>query len=192
MLRPKNDKRLVRMFFIIQIFNAFTQKKLYEECLKQREIECDSIGTSQMVNLLFGENTTPSDFENDENELADKALSYHYLMQEMLNIACEVPQLEVSIIEKVIKKMEFENKPTMIKSRHLLLTDLVTNYTMYNRCQITKKIFLGRLQFLKNLEFPLSSLRIKYDLFMLQQIEKMYLEIEAKNTSRLHKRILSI
>ena len=192
MLRPKNDKRLVRMFFIIQIFDAYTQRNLYKECLSQKTDKNKSIETSEMVNKLFGMKTTPDDFINDENDLANKAIKYNNIMQELLNIACEVPQLDISIIEKLIKRMEFENKPILIKSRHLLLTNLITNYTLYNRKKITQKDFLEELQFLKNLKFPLSQMRIKFDLFMLKEIEKMYLEIEAKKTSRLQKKILEI
>lgn len=190
MLRKKNKDRLVRMYFIIQIFDAFTQRNLYMECLKQRDDKNKSLETSKMINKLFGMKTTPSDFQNDDDDLANKALKYNNIMQELLDIASESSRLNVTIIEKVVKKMEFENRPALIKSWFLQLSELIKYYTLFHQNCITKNDFQERMYFLSNNNF--FSMPMKAKLIMLKKIELMYLEIEAKNTDRLHAKILAI
>ena len=80
-IKNKNSKQLTRSFRIMRAFllikfaHLYSQRCLYQSLMKSKNDYRTAENISNMINDIFGGQTSPQDFICDKNEIADKCIN---------------------------------------------------------------------------------------------------------------------
>lgn len=157
--QTKRSLRIMKAFLLIKYAHLYSQRCLHQSLMKSKNDYHTAENVSNMINDIFGGQTTPQDFICDKNEQADKCInlteemkSYEGVLK-ILNIA---PQDVYAFCADV----EYNNSVPLFRCYGQLAMYVIGHIMNYDLGMITKDEALKKIQHLKDFEFAPKNLSV--------------------------------
>lgn len=157
-IKNKNSKQLTRslrimkVFLLIKFAHLYSQRCLHQSLMKSKNDYRTAENISNMINDIFGKQTSPLDFISDKNEQADKCINF---TEEMKSYEGALNTLNINPqdVYAFCADVEYNNSvPLFIRYGQIAM--YVIGYVMnYDLGMITKDEALKNIQHLKDFEF---------------------------------------
>jgi|GEM_PF-6354959 len=179
-LKLCNKTRIVKVFWLVRLFNKFTQLKLNEYLLNSESTF--DYNSQEMFSKLFN---IEFKFEpKDNDKVVNECINLNETINSLLNSESLTDVgLDKESVISFLNHAEYGSFH-LLKVYHLRLDTLCALYSNYYFNKIHKNTLLAHLEYYKNLKFPYSSLEIKPMIRILQIAEKDYNEINQKRIKR--------
>lgn len=181
MFRKPNEHRIRRMWFILNCFDLYTQRKLYESCMFQKEKSYqEKESSAKFLNFLFGGNIKAHELNHDDNEYANKAISLNNQLEDLAqyhDLAGD--DFTQEDLMAVLNLIEYYPKLIWIKIHHLQYPKVLSTVAYYISNKISYPAFKKEMIKWHNMEFPFScNIRhmtkslLKAEIIILQTLQK--------------------
>lgn len=157
-IKSKNSKQLTRslrimkVFLLIKFAHLYSQRCLHQSLMKSKNDYRTAENISNMINDIFGKQTSPQDFISDKNEQADECIN---LTEEMKSYEGALNTLNINPqdVYAFCADVEYNNSvPLFIRYGQIAM--YVIEYVMnYDLGMITKDEAVKNIQHLKDFEF---------------------------------------
>lgn len=157
-IKNKNSKQLTRslrimkVFLLIKFAHLYSQRCLHQSLMKSKNDYRTAENISNMINHMFGKQTSPQDFISDKNEQADECIN---LTEEMKSYEGALNTLNINPqdVYAFCADVEYNNSvPLFIRYGQIAM--YVIGYVMnYDLGMITKDEAVKNIQHLKDFEF---------------------------------------
>lgn len=157
-IKNKNSKQLTRslrimkVFLLIKFADLYSQRCLHQSLMKSKNDYRTAENISNMINDIFGKQTSPKDFICDKNEQADECIN---LTEEMKSYEGALNTLNINPqdVYAFCADVEYNNSvPLFIRYGQIAM--YVIGYVMnYDLGMITKDEAVKNIQHLKDFEF---------------------------------------
>ena len=157
-IKNKNSKQLTRslrimkVFLLIKFAHLYSQRCLHQSLMKSKNDYRTAENISNMINHMFGKQTSPQDFISDKNEQADECIN---LTEEMKSYEGALNTLNINPqdVYAFCADVEYNNSvPLFIRYGQIAM--YVIEYVMnYDLGMITKDEAVKNIQHLKDFEF---------------------------------------
>lgn len=164
-IKNKNSKQLTRslrimkVFLLIKFAHLYSQRCLHQSLMKSKNDYRTAENISNMINDIFGKQTSPQDFISDKNEQADKCIN---LTEEMKSYEGALNTLNINPqdVYAFCADVEYNNSvPLFIRYGQIAM--YVIEYVMnYDLGMITKDEAVKNIQHLKDFEFAPKNLSL--------------------------------
>lgn len=164
-IKNKNSKQLTRslrimkVFLLIKFAHLYSQRCLHQSLMKSKNDYRTAENISNMINDIFGKQTSPQDFISDKNEQADECIN---LTEEMKSYEGALNTLNISPqdVYAFCADVEYNNSvPLFIRYGQIAM--YVIGYVMnYDLGMITKDEAVKNIQHLKDFEFAPKNLSL--------------------------------
>lgn len=164
-IKNKNSKQLTRslrimkVFLLIKFAHLYSQRCLHQSLMKSKNDYRTAENISNMINDIFGKQTSPQDFISDKNEQADECIN---LTEEMKSYEGALNTLNINPqdVYAFCADVEYNNSvPLFIRYGQIAM--YVIEYVMnYDLGMITKDEAVKNIQHLKDFEFAPKNLSL--------------------------------
>lgn len=148
----KRSLRIMKVFLLIKFAHLYSQRCLHQSLMKSKNDYRTAENISNMINDIFGRQTSPKDFISDKNEQADECIN---LTEEMKSYegALNTLNIDPKDVYAFCADVEYNNSvPLFIRYGQIAM--YVIGYVMnYDLGMITKDEALKNIQHLKDFEF---------------------------------------
>lgn len=164
-IKNKNSRQLTRSFRIMRAFllikfaHLYSQRCLHQSLMRSKNDYRTAENISNMINDIFGGQTSPQDFICDKNEIADKCINLTEEMrsyEEVLKTLAIDPQDVYAFCADV----EYNNSVPLFRCYGQLAMYVVRYIEDYDLGMITKDEALKKIQHLKDFEFAPKNLSV--------------------------------
>ena len=142
----------MKVFLLIKFAHLYSQRCLHQSLMKSKNDYRTAENISNMINDIFGRQTSPKDFISDKNEQADECIN---LTEEMKSYegALNTLNIDPKDVYAFCADVEYNNSvPLFIRYGQIAM--YVIGYVMnYDLGMITKDEALKNIQHLKDFEF---------------------------------------
>ncbi|EGD33323.1 hypothetical protein [Capnocytophaga sp. oral taxon 338] len=157
-IKSKNNKQLKRSFRIMRAYLLIKMAHLYSlRCLNQSLMKAKNDyhtaeNISNMINEVFGGQTSPQDFICDKNEQADKCIN---LTEEMKSYEGVLNTLKINPqgVYAFCADVEYNNSVPLFSRYGQIAMYVIGHIMNYDLGMITKDEALKNIQYLKDFEF---------------------------------------
>ena len=148
----KRRLRIMKAFLLIKYANLYSQRCLHQSLMKSKNDYHTAENVSNMINDIFGGQTTPKDFSCDKNEQADKCIN---LTEEMKLYEGVLKKLNIDPqdVYAFCADVEYNNSVPLFRCYGQLAMYVVRYIEDYDLGMITKDEALKKIQHLKDFEF---------------------------------------
>ena len=161
-IKNKNSKQLTRslrimkVFLLIKFAHLYSQRCLHQSLMKSKNDYRTAENISNMINDIFGKQTSPQDFISDKNEQADECIN---LTEEMKSYEGAL-NINPQDVYAFCADVEYNNSvPLFIRYGQIAM--YVIEYVMnYDLGMITKDEAVKNIQHLKDFEFAPKNLSL--------------------------------
>lgn len=179
-LKLCNKTRIVKVFWLVRLFNKFTQLKLNEYLLNSESTF--DYNSQEMFSKLF--NIEFKFDPKDNDKVVNECINLNETINSLLNSESLTDVgLDKESVLSFLNHAEYGSLH-ILKVYHLILDSLCALYSNFYFNKISKSTLLANLDYYKNLKFPCSSLETKPMIRILQMVEKDYDEINQKRIKR--------
>ena len=157
-IKNKNSKQLTRslrimkVFLLIKFAHLYSQRCLHQSLMKSKNDYRTAENISNMINDIFGKQTSPQDFISNKNEQADECIN---LTEEMKSYEGALNTLNINPqdVYAFCADVEYNNSvPLFIRYGQIVM--YIIGYVMnYDLGMITKDEAVKNIQHLKDFEF---------------------------------------
>lgn len=188
----KNFNRIQRLQKILVFSSAychFAKLTVYNSLLKSNNNYTDAENTSDFINSIFKQETSPSDFLHNKDELSNEIIQEYKSYKEWCSNDFEkYYSINEKLIDAFCKAVEFQNKSVLLKCDN---TYLFTSHISYLIGYLADSVSKNDLE-KKLVDFSLFSgepRKLSFRRFRRKiiSIENLYQEIDAKQKSRTKK-----
>lgn len=157
-IKNKNSRQLTRSFRIMRAFllikfaYLYSQRCLHQSLMRSKNDYRTAENISNMINDIFGGQTSPQDFICDKNEIADKCIN---LTEEMKSYEGVLKTLNIDPqdVYAFCADVEYNNSVPLFRCYGQLSMYVVRYIEDYDLGMITKDEALKKIQHLKDFEF---------------------------------------
>ena len=148
----KRRYRIMKAFLLIKFAHLYSQRCLHQSLMKSRNDYHTAENVSNMINDIFGGQTTPKDFICDKNEQADKCIN---LTEEMKSYegALKTLNIDPQYAYAFSADVEYNNSVPLFRCYGQLAMYVIGHIMNYDLGMITKEEALKKIQHLKDFEF---------------------------------------
>lgn len=150
--QTKRSLRIMKTFLLIKYVHLYSQRCLHQSLMKSKNDYHTAENVSNMINDIFGGQTTPQDFICDKNEQADKCIN---LTEEMKSYEGVLKTLNIDPqdVYAFCADVEYNNSIPLFRCYGQLAMYVIGHIMNYDLGMITKDEALKKIQHLKDFEF---------------------------------------
>lgn len=150
--QTKRSLRIMKAFLLIKYANLYSQRCLHQSLMKSKNDYHTAENVSNMINDIFGGQTSPQDFICDKNEQADKCIN---LTKEMKSYEGVLKTLNIDPqdVYAFCADVEYNNSVPLFRCYGQLAMYVIGHIMNYDLGMITKDEALKKIQHLKDFEF---------------------------------------
>lgn len=150
--QTKRSLRIMKAFLLIKFAHLYSQRCLHQSLMKSKNDYHTAENVSNMINDIFGGQTTPKDFICDKNEQADKCIN---LTEEMKSYegALKTLNIDPQYVYAFSADVEYNNSVPLFRCYGQLAMYVIGHIMNYDLGMITKDELLKKIQHLKDFEF---------------------------------------
>lgn len=150
--QTKRSLRIMKAFLLIKFAHLYSQRCLHQSLMKSKNDYHTAENVSNMINDIFGGQTTPKDFICDKNEQADKCIN---LTEEMKSYEGVLKTLNIDPqdVYAFCADVEYNNSVPLFRCYGQLAMYVIGHIMNYDLGMITKDEALKKIQHLKDFEF---------------------------------------
>ena len=147
----KRSLRIMKAFLLIKYAHLYSQRCLHQSLMKSKNDYHTAENVSNMINDIFGGQTTPQDFICDKNEQADKCIN---LTEEMKSYEGVLKTLNIDPqdVYAFCADVEYNNSVPLFRCYGQLAMYVIGHIMNYDLGMITKDEALKKIQHLKDFE----------------------------------------
>ena len=157
-IKNKNSRQLTRSFRIMRAFllikfaHLYSQRCLHQSLMRSKNDYHTAENISNMINDIFGGQTSPQDFICDKNEIADKCIN---LTEDMKSYEGVLKTLNIDPqdVYAFCADVEYNNSVPLFRCYGQLAMYVVRYIEDYDLGMITKDEALENIKHLKGFEF---------------------------------------
>lgn len=181
----KRSLRIMKAFLLIKFAHLYSQRCLHQSLMKSKNDYHTAENVSNMINDIFGGQTSPQDFICDKNEQADKCIN---LTEEMKSYEGVLKTLNIDPqdVYAFCADVEYNNSVPLFRCYGQLAMYLVEYVVDYNLGMTSKEVFLRNIQHVKNFELAPKNLYM-ITRKIVSQIEIVFEEVASKREERRNK-----
>lgn len=155
----KRSLRIMKAFLLIKFAHLYSQRCLHQSLMKSKNDYHTAENVSNMINDIFGGQTTPQDFICDKNEQADKCIN---LTEEMKSYEGVLKTLNIDPqdVYAFSADVEYNNSVPLFRCYGQLAMYVIGHIMNYDLGMITKDEALKKIQHLKDFEFAPKNLSV--------------------------------
>ena len=155
----KRSLRIMKAFLLIKFAHLYSQRCLHQSLMKSKNDYHTAENVSNMINDIFGGQTTPKDFICDKNEQADKCIN---LTEEMKSYEGVLKTLNIDPqdVYAFSADVEYNNSVPLFRCYGQLAMYVIGHIMNYDLGMITKDEALKKIQHLKDFEFAPKNLSV--------------------------------
>lgn len=155
----KRSLRIMKAFLLIKFAHLYSQRCLHQSLMKSKNDYHTAENVSNMINDIFGGQTTPQDFICDKNEQADKCIN---LTEEMKSYEGLLKTLNIDHkdVYAFCADVEYNNSVPLFRCYGQLAMYVIGHIMNYDLGMITKDEALKKIQHLKDFEFAPKNLSV--------------------------------
>lgn len=148
----KRSLHIMKAFLLIKYAHLYSQRRLHQSLMKSKNDYHTAENVSNMINDIFGGQTTPKDFICDKNEQADKCIN---LTEEMKSYEGVIKTLNIDPqdVYAFCADVEYNNSVPLFRCYGQLAMYVIGHIMNYDLGMITKDEALKKIQHLKDFEF---------------------------------------
>lgn len=168
----KRSLRIMKAFLLIKYANLYSQRCLHQSLMKSKNDYHTAENVSNMINDIFGGQTSPQDFICDKNEQADKCIN---LTEEMKSYegVLKVLKIDPQDVYAFCADVEYNNSVPLFRCYGQLAMYVIGHILNYDLGMITKDEALKKIQHLKDFEFAPKNLSMVTRKIVIQ-VEKVF------------------
>lgn len=157
--QTKRSLRIMKTFLLIKYAHLYSQRCLHQSLMKSKNDYHTAENVSNMINDIFGGQTTPQDFICDKNEQADKCIN---LTKEMKSYEGVLKTLNIDPqdVYAFCADVEYNNSVPLFRCYGQLAMYVIGHIMNYDLGMITKEEALKKIQHLKDFEFAPKNLSV--------------------------------
>ena len=157
--QTKRSLRIMKTFLLIKYAHLYSQRCLHQSLMKSKNDYHTAENVSNMINDIFGGQTTPQDFICDKNEQADKCIN---LTKEMKSYEGVLKTLNIDPqdVYAFCADVEYNNSVPLFRCYGQLAMYVIGHIMNYDLGMITKDEALKKIQHLKDFEFAPKNLSV--------------------------------
>ena len=157
--QTKRSLRIMKAFLLIKFAHLYSQRCLHQSLMKSKNDYHTAENVSNMINDIFGGQTTPKDFICDKNEQADKCIS---LTEEMKSYEGVLKTLNIDPqdVYAFCADVEYNNSVPLFRCYGQLAMYVIGHIMNYDLGIITKDEALKKIQHLKDFDFAPKNLSV--------------------------------
>ena len=157
--QTKRSLRIMKTFLLIKFAHLYSQRCLYQSLMKSKNDYHTAENISNMINDIFGGQTSPQDFICDKNEQADKCIN---LTEEMKSYEGVLKTLNIAPqdVYAFCADVEYNNSVPLFRCYGQLAMYVIGHIMNYDLGMITKDEALKKIQYLKDFEFAPKNLSV--------------------------------
>lgn len=157
--QTKRSLRIMKTFLLIKYAHLYSQRCLHQSLMKSKNDYHTAENVSNMINDIFGGQTTPQDFICDKNEQADKCIN---LTEEMKSYEGVLKTLNIAPqdVYAFCADVEYNNSVPLFRCYGQLAMYVIGHIMNYDLGMITKDEALKKIQHLKDFEFAPKNLSV--------------------------------
>ena len=157
--QTKRSLRIMKTFLLIKYAHLYSQRCLHQSLMKSKNDYHTAENVSNMINDIFGGQTTPKDFICDKNEQADKCIN---LTEEMKSYEGVLKTLNIDPqdVYAFCADVEYNNSVPFFRCYGQLAMYVIGHIMNYDLGMITKDEALKKIQHLKDFEFAPKNLSV--------------------------------
>ena len=150
--QTKRSLRIMKAFLLIKFAHLYSQRCLHQSLMKSKNDYHTAENVSNMINDIFGGQTSPKDFICDKNEQADKCIN---LTKEMKSYEGVLKTLNIDPqdVYAFCADVEYNNSVPLFRCYGQLAMYVIGHIMNYDLGMITKDEALKKIQHLKDFEF---------------------------------------
>lgn len=147
----KRSLRIMKAFLLIKYAHLYSQRCLHQSLMKSKNDYHTAENVSNMINDIFGGQTSPQDFICDKNEQADKCIN---LTEEMKSYEGVLKTLNIDPkdVYAFCADVEYNNSVPLFRCYGQLAMYVIGHIMNYDLGMITKDEALKKIQHLKDFE----------------------------------------
>lgn len=182
----KRSLRIMKAFLLIKYAHLYSQRCLHQSLMKSKNDYHTAENVSNMINDIFGGQTTPQDFICDKNEQADKCIN---LTEEMKSYEGLLKTLNIDHkdVYAFCADVEYNNSVPLFRCYGQLAMYVIGHIMNYDLGMITKDEALKKIQHLKDFEFAPKNLSMVTRKIVIQVEEAFGLVFLRRITRRFKK-----
>lgn len=157
--QTKRSLRIMKTFLLIKYAHLYSQRCLHQSLMKSKNDYHTAENVSNMINDIFGGQTSPQDFICDKNEQADKCIN---LTEEMKSYEGVLKTLNIDPqdVYAFCADVEYNNSVPLFRCYGQLAMYVIGHIMNYDLGMITKDEALEKIQHLKDFEFAPKNLSV--------------------------------
>ena len=157
--QTKRSLRIMKTFLLIKYAHLYSQRCLHQSLMKSKNDYHTAENVSNMINDIFGGQTSPQDFICDKNEQADKCIN---LTEEMKSYEGLLKTLNIDPqdVYAFCADVEYNNSVPLFRCYGQLAMYVIGHIMNYDLGMITKDEALKKIQHLKDFEFAPKNLSV--------------------------------
>lgn len=157
--QTKRSLRIMKTFLLIKYAHLYSQRCLHQSLMKSKNDYHTAENVSNMINDIFGGQTSPQDFICDKNEQADKCIN---LTKEMKSYEGVLKTLNIDHqdVYAFCADVEYNNSVRLFRCYGQLAMYVIGHIMNYDLGMITKDEALKKIQHLKDFEFAPKNLSV--------------------------------
>ena len=157
--QTKRSLRIMKAFLLIKFAHLYSQRCLHQSLMKSKNDYHTAENVSNMINDIFGGQTSPKDFICDKNEQADKCIN---LTKEMKSYEGVLKTLNIDPqdVYAFCADVEYNNSVPLFRCYGQLAMYVIGHILNYDLGMITKDEALKKIQHLKDFEFAPKNLSV--------------------------------
>ena len=157
--QTKRSLRIMKTFLLIKYAHLYSQRCLHQSLMKSKNDYHTAENVSNMINDIFGGQTSPQDFICDKNEQADKCIN---LTKEMKSYEGVLKTLNTDPqdVYAFCADVEYNNSIPLFRCYGQLAMYVIGHIMNYDLGMITKDEALKKIQHLKDFEFAPKNLSV--------------------------------
>ena len=155
----KRSLRIMKAFLLIKYAHLYSQRCLHQSLMKSKNDYHTAENVSNMINDIFGGQTSPQDFICDKNEQADKCIN---LTEEMKSYEGVLKTLNIDPkdVYAFCADVEYNNSVPLFRCYGQLAMYVIGHIMNYDLGMITKDEALKKIQHLKDFELAPKNLSL--------------------------------
>ena len=148
----KRSLRIMKAFLLIKYAHLYSQRCLHQSLMKSKNDYRTAENVSNMINDIFGGQTSPQDFICDKNEQADKCIN---LTEEMKSYEGVLKTLNIDPqdVYAFCADVDYNNSVPLFRCYGQLAMYVIGHIMNYDLGMITKDEALKKIQHLKDFDF---------------------------------------
>ena len=157
--QTKRSLRIMKTFLLIKYAHLYSHRCLHQSLMKSKNDYHTAENVSNMINDIFGGQTSPQDFICDKNEQADKCIN---LTEEMKSYEGVLKTLNIDPqdVYAFCADVEYNNSIPLFRCYGQLAMYVIGHIMNYDLGMITKDEALKKIQHLKDFEFAPKNLSV--------------------------------